>query len=115
MNTFLVGAILLVLVPVVLVALPAVLAARRTASERRSLLTHGSVAEAEVLSCEPCDEGLLLRYRYIVPGRSSPVESSALVAHHGRAFSVGAKVQVRYKASVPGVSVLVPEGESHAA
>ena len=115
MSPILIGTILLVLVPVVLLVLPAVSAARRTDAERRALLATGAMAEAEIVSCELCDEGRLLRYRYTVPGRAAPVESSALVSHRLQHLAVGSKVQVRYKASVPGISVLVPDSESHAA
>jgi len=93
-------------------ALPFFFAARGMDAERKTLLAKGALAEAEVLGYERVEEGLLVHYRFLPAGRASPVECRRLASPDEPQFTLGTKVPVRYKASHPSISILVPYARS---
>jgi hypothetical protein len=90
-----------------LLAVPAVLALRSNRTEAKKLLESGLLAEAEILGYE-VNDGIWVTYRFTPQGRTSPLECTRILLSGGERLPIGSRVPVRYKASFPSISVLVP-------
>ncbi len=85
-------------------------AARAQAGEAEHVLRSGRVGEAEIIGYLRSEDGITVKYTFLPKGHEEVLVCEKLVRGRVKQFPPGSRVPVRYLASYPSISVLLPYG-----